>query len=62
MFDSRFQEEIIRKQEEDRSKKIDVEIKRKKDEESRQKLENLKRKEEMRRLEIEKYWKDFFHI
>jgi hypothetical protein len=55
MFDSRFQEEIIRKQEEDRSKKIDVEIKRKKDEESRQKLENLKRKEEMRRLEIEKY-------
>ena len=49
--------QIIKRDEEDRMKRLDEEIKRKKDEENRQLLEALKKRDELKRLEIEKYEK-----
>lgn len=41
---------------------MDEEIKRKKDEEARMKLDNLRKKEEMKRLEMECVFLVFYHF
>jgi hypothetical protein len=56
-INSFLKQEIIKRDEEDRMKRLDEEIKRKKDEENRQLLEALKKRDELKRLEIEKYEK-----